>query len=84
MEYLYALPLPNADNVIIIWSFPSYGYSEPDRTGTSTGLPTPSCLRPPPTPMMYILLFPPDCDYMLVYVSTFGGRARKLSSSLAS
>ena len=28
-----------------------------DRTGTNTtGLPTPSCLRPPPTPMMYIII----------------------------
>ena len=42
-------------------------------------------LRPPPTPMLYMMyLFPPDCDYMPVFVGTFGGRARQLSSSLAS
>ena len=38
---------------------------------------------PPPRPC-YIYLFPPDCDYMPVFVGTFGGRARQLSSSLES
>ena len=38
---------------------------------------------PPPRPC-YIYLFPPDCDCMPVFVGTFGGRARQLSSSLAS
>ena len=37
---------------------------------------------PPHDHDMYIL--PPDCDYMPVFVGTFGGRARQLSSSLAS
>ena len=72
--------------IIIYGLFFSYnGYSVPDRTGTSTGLPTPSCVffAPPPRPC-YIYLFPPDCDYMPVFVGTFGGRARQLSSSLAS
>ena len=64
---------------------PYNGYSAPDRTGTSTGLPTPSCVffAPPPCPCC-IYLFPPDCDYMPVFVGIFGGRARQLSSSLAS
>ena len=36
---------------------PYNGYSAPDRTGTSTGLPTPSCVffAPPlPTPMIHV------------------------------
>ena len=31
------------------------------------------CRRPPPIPRC---IFPPDCDYLPVYVGTFDGRAR--------
>ena len=47
--------------IIIYGLFFSYnGYSVPDRTGTSTGLPTPSCVffAPPPRPCLcYIYLY---------------------------
>ena len=41
-------------------AFFSYnGYSVPDRTGTSTGLPMPSCVffAPPPRPLCYIYIY---------------------------
>ena len=50
--------------VNIYMAFFSYnGYSAPDRTGTSTGLPTPCVFSSPSPPgACYIYLFPPDCD----------------------
>ena len=49
-------PYPTRTHTISYGFFPNNGYSAPNRTGTSTRLPTPSCLRPPPTPMMYIYI----------------------------
>jgi len=63
------------------------GYSVPDRTVTSTGLPTPRVFSSPPlhAHVIYIYSRPiVTTDYMPVFVGTFGGRARQLSSSLES
>ena len=62
--------------VCILYGFLSiYGYSVTDRTGAAQDYRPPLVFAPLPIPWC-IYLFPPDCDYMPVYVGTFGGRAR--------
>ena len=55
------------DHVYYLAFFAPYDgyYSETDRTGTVQKT-IHSSQRPPPTTVMYIYIFPPDCGYMPV------------------